>query len=211
MRRTLLAGRLRRKLRLLQILQLSAELQPALFVFRCQDYTTSMDNNTAHEKLDIIACCLVLSPANELLLLQRHSDKPGGRMWAVPGGRTEPTEKLLQTAKRELWEETGIHAELTLLGTHEVVIPHSTVHMTTFLAKQSYKPDIKINQLEHHAYRWVPLEEILKIPQLVWGTPTVLYDFKLLQQMPSPDPTLSDGSTIRMVPTQPDANNTPQK
>ena len=35
---------------------------------------------------------------------------PGGWVWTLPGGKQEPGEQLIQTALRELGEETGLYA-----------------------------------------------------------------------------------------------------
>lgn len=48
------------------------------------------------------------------LLLVRRSDDG---LWALPGGITDPGELAAETARRELWEETGICGRVTqLLG-----------------------------------------------------------------------------------------------
>jgi mutator protein MutT len=153
------------------------------------------------KKLDVIASCIVLDHQGRLLLLQRHSANPGGGLWAVPGGRIDDGETALEAARRELQEETSIEAlELELLGQHQAQLPHSQVDMTSFKLQLPYAPDIRINPLEHDDYQWVSLEQVVSLPSLLWGTPTVLYDFALLATKPAPDPTLADGSTILLVP-----------
>lgn len=48
-----------------------------------------------------------------LLLVRRNDDG----LWALPGGITDPGETLAETARRELWEETGICGRVSrLLG-----------------------------------------------------------------------------------------------
>jgi 8-oxo-dGTP pyrophosphatase MutT (NUDIX family) len=60
---------------------------------------------------------LLVNPANELLLFKYEdavaldSLKPAMRVyWATVGGGVEPGETFEATARRELWEETGITA-----------------------------------------------------------------------------------------------------
>jgi 8-oxo-dGTP pyrophosphatase MutT (NUDIX family) len=49
----------------------------------------------------------------QILLVHRKDDD----LWALPGGITDPGETLAQSARRELWEETGIDASpVWLLG-----------------------------------------------------------------------------------------------
>jgi bifunctional NMN adenylyltransferase/nudix hydrolase len=50
---------------------------------------------------------LVLQCAGHVLLIQRAKD-PGQGLWALPGGFVEPRDTLLQSALRELEEETGL-------------------------------------------------------------------------------------------------------
>ena len=50
--------------------------------------------------------CWVLDPAADPLLLVRH--RVFG--WSCPGGHVEPDESLVDAARRELYEETGLMA-----------------------------------------------------------------------------------------------------
>lgn len=47
----------------------------------------------------------------EILLTQRHPDKPYGLLWECSGGSVIAGESSIDAACRELSEETGIHAE----------------------------------------------------------------------------------------------------
>lgn len=46
-----------------------------------------------------------------VLLVQRGRD-PGRGLWAVPGGKVELGERLVDTARREVKEETGLEVEV---------------------------------------------------------------------------------------------------
>lgn len=58
----------------------------------------------------IAAVAIVLIKDNKILLVKRGYP-PGLGKWSVPGGVIEAGERLVEAAKRELKEETGIEAE----------------------------------------------------------------------------------------------------
>jgi ADP-ribose pyrophosphatase YjhB (NUDIX family) len=60
-----------------------------------------------------VLAALVLIEQDHKLLLVRESAPPCRGKWSLPGGRALPGESILQTAAREIREETGILAELT--------------------------------------------------------------------------------------------------
>ena len=66
----------------------------------------------------------------------------GKALWNQPAGHLEANETLLQAAKRELWEETGIHAEpstssVCISGLRPIA-PHSCVFYSPLsLAKRA--------------------------------------------------------------------------
>lgn len=52
------------------------------------------------------------------VLLIRRNNHPDFGKWALPGGFCRPTESVLETAHRELQEETGIDTTLHLINTY---------------------------------------------------------------------------------------------
>jgi len=56
------------------------------------------------------AVALVSDPARERALLLRHEDHQHG--WEPPGGKGEPDESIVETARREVREETGLVAQV---------------------------------------------------------------------------------------------------
>lgn len=59
-----------------------------------------------------------------LVLLVLRAQGPARGLWSAPGGRVEPGETAIDTARREVLEETGIVAhDLVALATHFVVAP----------------------------------------------------------------------------------------
>jgi len=62
------------------------------------------------------------SGENLEVLLVRRRYPPFQGMWSIPGGHVEPGESLLEAARRELREETGIEAEPKgVIHVHELV------------------------------------------------------------------------------------------
>lgn len=47
------------------------------------------------------------------VLLIRRGKPPRAGQWSLPGGRIEPGERAVDAALRELWEETGVTADIT--------------------------------------------------------------------------------------------------
>jgi 8-oxo-dGTP diphosphatase len=66
--------------------------------------TYTYDYPRALVTVDII----ITDNQNRLLLIKRRND-PFKNMWAFPGGFIEMNEKLVDSAKRELLEETGLN------------------------------------------------------------------------------------------------------
>jgi 8-oxo-dGTP pyrophosphatase MutT (NUDIX family) len=98
----------------------------------------------------------------QVLLVQHHSG-----YWAFPKGHQELGETPLETAERELFEETGLNVE-TYLSTeayseHYFFRHHQELinkKVDYFIAKVSGK--VVLQQEEIQACQWLPLNEAVK-------------------------------------------------
>lgn len=65
----------------------------------------------------------------EEVLLVRRGRPPLQGEWSLPGGRIEPGERAVETALRELREETGVEAEITgLVAVVDAIFPEDGRH-----------------------------------------------------------------------------------
>ncbi|HSX35913.1 MAG TPA: NUDIX hydrolase [Patescibacteria group bacterium] len=151
-------------------------------------------------KIIAIVGAFVYDQDGQLLLLRRHSDDLGGGQWGTPGGRIDPDESPLQAMQREFFEETGVKSpEFTELGVHEVRMPHGAVHITSYRAKLDPQAVVVIDPLEHEAYAWFDPDKLLEADRILWGMPSILRDFGLLNDFAGDDPTLADGSSVKRL------------
>lgn len=94
----------------------------------------------------------------KILICQRPAHKARGLLWEFVGGKAEPGETKEQALIRECQEELAI-----TLNVGKVLMdiihqyPDLTVHLTLFdTTIEKGTPQL----LEHHAMRWVTLEEL---------------------------------------------------
>jgi ADP-ribose pyrophosphatase len=98
------------------------------------------------------------------VLLERQFRYPHRRTFIeVPAGKLDPGEPPLDTAKRELLEETGYAAqEWTRLGTMHTAIAYTDEAIELFLAKKlSRKGEAKLDAGEFLETLIVPFEEAI--------------------------------------------------
>ena len=76
------------------------------------DYITYIRGKVGHEKIFLDAACIILEDNSGRILLGKRGDT--GK-WGLPGGISELGESLEETALRELYEETGLIAEVDKL------------------------------------------------------------------------------------------------
>lgn len=77
---------------------------------------------TFHARNDVddalIRYAVIVARYGDSWLFSRHKKRAS---WEIPGGHREPGETPMQTAKRELYEETGaITAEITEVGVYKL-------------------------------------------------------------------------------------------
>jgi dATP pyrophosphohydrolase len=122
-------------------------------------------------KIPISTLVLTATPDLRVLLIER-ADAPD--YWQSVTGSQEPGETLLQTARRELFEETGIDAaaygglvDWNLSNVYEIYprwchryapgITHNTEHV--FALEVPEPVAVRLDPREHGAYAWLPWEE----------------------------------------------------
>jgi 8-oxo-dGTP diphosphatase len=102
-----------------------------------------------------------------LLLVERAGDRPAGGLWAVPGGRVEPGERIHDAVVRELVEETRLRARCgDLVGWVERIGPdHHYVILDFHVDLLDRDPRAAaIAGDDASALAWIPLDEVAAQP-----------------------------------------------
>jgi ADP-ribose pyrophosphatase len=97
------------------------------------------------------------------VLLERQYRYPGRREFIeIPAGKLEPGEPHLETAKRELLEETGYAAaEWTRLGVIHTAIGYADETIELFLARKLTKKEASLDVGEFLEVLKIPFDEAL--------------------------------------------------
>lgn len=95
---------------------------------------------------------------NTYLLLRKKNG------WGLPGGKREGFESPVETALRELEEETGITKEvvaksLKFIGSYKSVIKHVECEVSVYDASIPKACKVTISD-EHLEYKWFGIDEI---------------------------------------------------
>lgn len=93
-----------------------------------KEYANKLDTDKSMiERQPKSAVIIVLHDAEKRLLVQERLKHPYYGFWGFPGGKIRWGETILEAAQRELYEETGLHADLQYRGVyHERVASEET-------------------------------------------------------------------------------------
>ena len=95
----------------------------------------------------------------QYLLLMQHNGT-----WSFPKGHTEPGETELETALRELQEETGLSAELIPESRASLVYPLSElIHKELVLYLGEVCGDLSLQKAEIAYHKWVTKDELKQL------------------------------------------------
>lgn len=110
-----------------------------------------------------------------LLLADRRSDPPlillqhravwtaNGGTWGIPGGARDSHETPVQSALREVFEETGIPAH-AVATTGEYLDDHGGGWSYTTVLAELMEPTTLVPQEESEELQWVPVDQIDQHP-----------------------------------------------
>jgi 8-oxo-dGTP diphosphatase len=99
-----------------------------------------------------------------VLMQHRAAWSHGGDTWGVPGGARGSTESALGAAQRETVEETGIDVT-QVVPVAEHVADHGSWSYTTIVATVPGRLPV-VPDRESIALRWVPVDEVPRLPLL---------------------------------------------
>ncbi|CAJ0594544.1 unnamed protein product [Cylicocyclus nassatus] len=107
--------------------------------------------------------CLVVDELGRILMIKELKRISMG--WKFPGGKAENREKIFQTAKRKVLEETGVHAipEAIISLSHKAALHYSNTGTFFFCCLMHSKDGEEQNEPEHpHEYvvSWFTREEL---------------------------------------------------
>ena len=109
----------------------------------------------------------VMNKHEEVLLTQRHPDKPLGRYWECSGGGVIAGEECNEAAQRELREETGIlmkPEQIHYLGTYT----GSDWMMKTYICflEDELYPELKLQKEEVVDAKWVKYTQTIETDKI---------------------------------------------
>ena len=108
-----------------------------------------------------VACAIIEDKNGDVLVTQRSARMSLPLKWEFPGGKVEPEELHEGTIVREIREELGVNILITgKLMPVTFQYPTFLIRLIPFIC-HIFKGDIQL--VEHYAYRWVNLNDLLSL------------------------------------------------
>ncbi|PLR66294.1 MULTISPECIES: NUDIX hydrolase [Bacillaceae] len=142
-----------------------------------QDYITYLRSMVGHEKVIMVASGVFVFDKEGRLLLQLRSDN---NEWGHPGGFMEIGETVEDTARREVFEETGLELEeMNFFGIysgvkHERVLANGDQFalVKIMFTCTDFKGELNQNNSESLQLKFFPLENL----PAIWNEQKMVFD-----------------------------------
>ncbi|TCP58174.1 ADP-ribose pyrophosphatase YjhB (NUDIX family) [Tumebacillus sp. BK434] len=129
------------------------------------NYIEDLRKLVGNTKVILVGCGVLVLDAEDRLLLHRRTDN--GK-WGIPSGFMELGEQVEQTARREVYEETGLSlGRLDFFGIYsgkerEVTLPngHELMAVKIAFTCREYQGEPRVNDHESHEVRFFALDEL---------------------------------------------------
>lgn len=145
-----------------------------------------IEANSSDDDTDNSAKCIIVNNKGYILLVRRANNHPGGGQWDLPGGHIHEKEKHEDAARREAFEESGLHLDdkLEKITSVKILIPENGVKSTMHIFKGTISGMDQVTlapttnnvdkhhwqhfgKPEHTEYKWVKYkDELERIPML---------------------------------------------
>lgn len=102
-------------------------------------------------------CVLALTPDNQVIIAKQFRPGPGKVLYELPGGASDKGEMALDSAARELLEETGYKGELEFVGS-TFIEAYTNFYRQCFVARNCVK--VAEQQLDETEFIDVELVDI---------------------------------------------------
>lgn len=100
---------------------------------------------------------ILFTDGKRVLLLQRAEKEDEGK-WSIPGGRADPGESALETAKRETKEEVGeVHGKQFAKFVYKDDEQHFTTYLFAIDKDEKFDPELS---KEHSRAKWIKIKSL---------------------------------------------------